>query len=183
MIRYQRKRNGFTLMELMMVVCVIILCLCLARIAFWPMMMKARQARTMADMQTIADAMNACLADRDISPLGPPRLGLTLPGFEYPTVATATEIELFLNPDPSSPRAHRCLQMVKEYDGWGNPFYFFWYPDFLTDPGVPITVLAIVSYGSDGIADGASYDKGLFPSNEYHHDVIVTDGAWYRSPR
>jgi len=124
--RPRRRDSGFTLIELLIVVAIIGL---LASIAIPNLMLamnKAKQARTLADMKAIGNALETYALENNTYPKGL-------------TDANAQVLSGYVS---------KYLKTVPTGDGWNNPWHI--------DTNSQGTVYTITSYGADGASGTTS---------------------------
>lgn len=69
------------------------------------------------------------------------------------------------------------IDCVPDVDGWGNLYDYRLNDDLLGDP-----VMAIRSLGADATAEGDVYPFELFPPDDFHRDVVWSDGLFFQAP-
>jgi len=125
---------------------------------------KAKQKRTVADLQAIAVALDGRAADQ---PAGAP---------PYPAVETIDELAAELAP----------YGTVVTMDGWKHPLRYACWPDLAADG---CHAYRLASAGRDGVFDHdelGSYETAPFDPIEYDADIVLaTDGfvRWPERPR
>ncbi|HYO77446.1 MAG TPA: prepilin-type N-terminal cleavage/methylation domain-containing protein [Thermoanaerobaculia bacterium] len=151
-----RREQGFTLLELMIVVGIIAMIASIAIMAYVNSLDRARQKRTMSDMRAIATAWEARATE--LRSYG-------VPGFEFPTNgATYEDLNEALVPTYS--------RNLPQNDGWGRPY------EFAT--GSRPKDYAIRSAGRDGV-----FEEGEYVQGETQHpdcDVVYANGAFIVYP-
>jgi type II secretory pathway pseudopilin PulG len=125
---------------------------------------KARQKRTLAELQDVGEALEAYRAEHD---------------GRLPETDSFGELASLLVP--------AYLSELPTADAWDHPLvYTCWTEALPADPGnVGCDSYRLVSPGSDGaleLDDAAAYEAGPFPEAEHHRDLVVGDGYVYRYP-
>lgn len=126
---------------------------------------RSRQRRTMADMRSIATALEALATDRKAFSITPRR----------PVAAdtlhsvTRAELERALVPV--------YIRKLPQLDGWGEPFrvYVGGY-----DAHGRAQQYLVRSFGSDRRADTAKYQYGTI--SRFDQDVVFSNGSFFRRP-
>jgi general secretion pathway protein G len=156
-------RNGFTLMELLVVVAVIAILATIAIFNFMGALNRARQKRTMADIRAIAMAWEARAGDAR---------SYSAAGFSFPSVAvTYPALATILTPTYIHP--------LPQTDGWLRPFAFG------ADAAVggasgQATSYGIRSAGRDGTYSGSTYAIGA--TSDYDCDIVYSNGTFVAYP-
>ncbi len=122
------------------------------------------QKRTMADMRTIAQALEARATDTKTYGLIPSdtRKRVALGDLGPLRRARHSELERALVP--------KYIKRVPRYDGWKHEF----------DVRVAANMYAVRSVGNDGRAEGNVYTNTLIQG--YERDLVFTDGTFIQYP-
>ena len=159
----RKVRNGFSVLELLVVVGIIAILATIAIFNFMGALNRGKQKRTMADMRMIAAAWEARAGDtRSYSAAGYsfPSVGITYPGLA--AILAPTYIR-------SMPRA----------DGWMRPFAFG--ADAPLGGGsAQATSYGIRSAGRDGSFSGNTYVNGA--TSDYDCDIVYSNGTFVQYP-
>jgi type II secretion system protein G len=129
--RGSRSDHGFTLVELLIVVLIIGLLSAIAVAAYNNSQQKARQRRTMADIRSIATAVEAYAVDAGYYP----RVNVT----------TAIELQPYISPT--------FIKVLPAMDGWHR--------SLLVMNSAAGDSYTIYSPGSDGLATPSSWTRGI----------------------
>jgi len=155
-----RGRKGFTLIELLVTVAIIGILVAIAVVNYRNAIDRARQRRSMADMRSLASAMEAYAADFDRYP---PSAAFTLPvGLDLPTDTLQTA-KVYLQPT--------YLLMVPVADGW-NSWFLYGTTSSMSD-------YAIRSSGLEGVPQT---DPAYGPSTDFRNDIILVNGTFVQWP-
>ena len=153
-------RRGFTLIELLIVVAIIGLIAGIAIVNMINAIQRAKQKRSMADMKTVATAVEAYAVDRNYYPAA---AGLLLPeGLSLPTGTLGPTAALI------SPTYIRAVPLV---DGWSSFFFY--------GTNAPRSDFALRSAGADGILET---DPAGGATTNLNADIILVDGAFVQFP-
>ena len=159
-MRLSSRHRGFTLIELLIVVTIIGIIVAIVSFNLVNAIERARQRRSMADIKTLAGAIEAYSTDNNRYP---PAAGVTLPsGLTLPTT-TLGVTEAYISPT--------YLKFVPLTDGW-HSWYNYTVSTNQTD-------YLIRSCGRDGLPD-ASPPFGATTS--FNADIIFADGAFLQYP-
>lgn len=163
--RSKPSHAGFSLIELLVVLCIIICLLALLSPKLWPILQKKRNMVALNDCRAVSDAMMqyTILHGGAASADNPADTAI------YDMVLV-TEMEDLLVSD--------FISRVPEFDPWGTPWEYglFNYGGPGTFNPVGPNVYAIRSAGENGIFEGPVYDYGPFAPNLNPGDPgFVTD--------
>jgi type II secretion system protein G len=154
------KRRGFTLIELLIVVAIIGLIAGIAIVNMINAIQRGKQKRSMADMKTLATAVEAYAVDRNYYPAA---AGLTLPeGLSLPT-GTLGPVAAVISPT--------YLRVVPLVDGWSS--------FFLYGTNASRSDYALRSAGADGTLESDPPGGGR---TDFNADIILVDGAFVQFP-
>jgi type II secretory pathway pseudopilin PulG len=133
---------------------------------------RSRQKRTMADMRTIATALEARATDLKSFSMGPPPKAAFNAGalsFGKMRQIALIDVQRALSP--------KYTRKVPTHDGWGHPFDIR--VGFYDAEG-RAQRYAIRSVGSDGKAQGQTYTHAR--TRTFAEDILFGDGNFYRYP-
>ena len=155
----RRTRNGFTLIELMVVVLIIGIIAAIAAGNYMNAIQRAKQKRTMADIRAVAIAWESRAVDtRQYNASGM----FSMPASTY----TYTQMYQLLTPT--------YLANIPQTDGWNFPL------DFAADQALgaarAASTYAIRSPGRDGKYLSGPYTEG--PTTEFDCDIVYSGGQF-----
>jgi general secretion pathway protein G len=154
------KRRGFTLIELLVVVAIIGIIAAIAIVNMINAIQRARQKRTMADMKTVATAIEAYAVDWNSYPAA---AGFMMPsGLSLPT-GTLGSVSGSISPT--------YLRMLPLVDGWNS---YFMYGSSTTESDY-----ALRSTGADGIAETT---PAFGATTDFNADIILVDSTFVQFP-
>lgn len=155
-----RRFSGFTLIELLVVVAIIGVLVAIATINYRKAIERARQRRSMADMRSLATAVEAYAADLERYP---PSSAFTLPpGLPLPSDNLAL-MGTYIQPT--------YIRVVPMVDGWNSWF------TYATTPSK--TDYAVRSNGRAGEPQGAPL---YGPTTDFKDDIILVNGQFVQWP-
>src|SRR5437868_5435395 len=152
-----RRRRGFTILEVLIVVAIIGIIAAIAIANYLNALQRTRQKRTMADVRSIGLAWEARAVDTKAYNAG---------GFTMPAVAlTYAELNVLLSPT--------YMRNIPSTDGWGNALQFA-----IDQPAGarPAAEYAIRSPGRDGVFAGNTYTAG--PTTGFDCDIVYSGGSF-----
>lgn len=163
-----RRQQGFTLIEILVVVAIIGIIAALLTPNFISSLHKAKQRRTMADMHEIGSALSAWLVDQvAAAAAGAQATQFDLAPYGSPIDATALEKTL----------VPAYIGILPKRDSWRHRLEFYLRSDNLNAD----QIMAIRSPARDGkFMDPYAY--GAFPSTDFEQDLVWADGTFVRWP-
>lgn len=163
-----RGQRGFTLVELLVVACIVICLMTLVVPGVRIALGKSRVVRAMNDCKRVGDAMASWAILHGAAP-SPTVADNAIDLSNYTPIHTH-HLRKLLVPD--------FLLRVPERDPWGNPYLYFLDEE---DPHGPDVALC-ASGGEDGNVEGGSYTIGPIPPTDFTQDLIWADGDFIRWP-
>ncbi len=163
-----RGDEGFSLFELLIVLCII---LCLAALLMptaRPALDRLKQVKALAECRRVGDAMLAWTILHGGSPT---------PSIENDEISTLPYTPIDVR-DLRDLLVPEYLSRIPENDPWGNPYFFALDTD---DPLGP-DVAFCWSGGSDGGFPEARYSIGPVPAAELSSDILWADGEFLHWP-
>jgi general secretion pathway protein G len=155
-----RLEKGFTLIELLVVIAIIGILAAIAIPNLLNALQRARQKRTMADIRTLATAIETYNADNS-----------TYPTAACPNTVPPTTGAL----DSGSFTVLKPTYIQPPFtDGWRNPLHY----------GVDQQNFEynISSFGRDGVADGAVSSLPCGTTTDFNNDIIYSNGSFVQYP-
>ena len=149
-----RRDKGFTLIELLIVVAIIGIIAAIAIPNLLNAINRGKQKRTMADMRSIATAVESYSVDWNF----------------YPKVAggdsssASTQLSTYLQPT--------YIKKIPANDGWNNPIH--WLGD-----GTNGLNYTLFSNGKDNSKQGTWTNAG---TTDFNADIVFVDGQFYQWP-
>ena len=152
--------RGFTLIELLIVVAIIGIIVAIAIVNMINAIQRGKQKRSMADIKTLATAIEAYATDVNFYPAA---AGFSLPsGLSLPT-ATVGAVAPVLSPT--------YIRITPLSDGWNS-----WY---LYGASASRTDYAVVSAGADGVPQSSPV---YGTTSDFNADIILVDGTFVQFP-
>ena len=154
------RRRGFTLIELLIVVAIIGIIVAISLVNMFNAIQRAKQKRSMGDMNSLATAIEAYATDQNVYPAA---AGFTLPsGLSLPTSTLGTV------PASLSPTYLRVVPLV---DGWSSYFTY--------GTSSSRSDFAVCSAGADGALEAA---PAWGVTTNFNADIILIDGTFVQYP-
>lgn len=174
-----RAQQGFTLLELLVVMCILICLFTLLAPNVSLLLAKKKTLKAINDCKRVGDAMsqwtivNGGTLTSTITPGGPGPGGNGSISTNNYNPITVNDLRTLLIPDH--------ISRVPQRDPWGNDYFYFL---DTTNPAGPDNVLC-VSLGRDGQLQASpqpDYEIGGFPLTNFDEDVVYADGNFIRWP-
>jgi len=154
------KQSGFTLIELMVCLFILLLILSILSLNYSSFTQKAKQARVVSSARTVGNACLAWVSDQG----GSPTLSDPVDLSNYPEELTRDQVAALLKPN--------YISFVPELDQWGNPWEYYFSGDINAE-----NVFCLRSAGRDGIFQPTPYEVGPFIATDYDQDIVWADGS------
>lgn len=176
-------RQGFSLIELLIVVAIIGIIATMLIPNLMDAMQKTKQKATMGDIRATGTAWMSWVTDQ----VSAGAAGLSARQLDWeadlPNAVTYAELAAILEGDGDQ----FYMPKVPSTDRWGNPLEFrgsFDPSDRATFRNLMTSsrAVALRSLGRDGESEGTIYKNGNFPSTNYDGDIVWSDGYFVRRP-
>lgn len=168
-----RIRQGFTLLELIIVVAIVGLIMAILIPNLLDSLQKAKQRATVAEMRAVGQAWFSWLTDEVSAAAAGSSQTFDFGSLSEPVSADGLLDLLF----QSSTMFY--IRHVPAHDGWGHGMQYSWSGDPLS-----VNVMGIRSLGRDGVPgpSGDPYTMGPFNATAYDEDIVWLDGFFVRYP-
>lgn len=172
------KPRGFTLLELLIVIAIIGILATAITPSVLNKIQEAKQKGTMRDIQTIAEACIAYIAENDEAPAVNVQEGPLTAGNDFIKAIT-----------------QKHLTTCPVNDRWGNPFVIYSGTSVARYSGFTSSLASlgdflIISYGRHGAPEDFSFEPnnreaGMYKvedQSDYEKDLVNWNGNWIRAP-
>lgn len=185
LLKMPRKRpdsRGFTLLEILIVVVILLVIASILIPNLIDAMNKAKQKKSMAEIKIVGDAFFSWHIDQ---------VGAASAGAAKSRSYSVSDFEKIDAESMADLLEPRYLQKVPIEDAWGNELGFHISACCTIDEGetfglqCPIgctNILMIVSCGMDHVCEEGSYEAGAFDARDHHEDLVWLDGYFIRRP-
>jgi len=162
---HRERASGFTLIELLVVVAIIGVLAAIAIPNLLNALQRGKQKRTMADMRTLATAIESYNVDNSSYPSA-----LTCPGPQV--LPDNSDPGVFtLDSNSWSVLKPTYIALPPWSDGWHHSLHY--------TVDNQLFAYALVSYGRDGFADGA---VACGTTTDFNSDIVYTNGTFVQYP-
>jgi general secretion pathway protein G len=164
------QKKGFTAVELIVIVTIVGLIFIVLLPFYLDSLEKAKQRKTMANVNSIGKAMMNWMTDQ---------AGAAAAGAAGTDVVDMDNFESVSHEQLDAIMVPVYLATIPQSDGWGSDLdYYLKILDFNEE-----NALAIRSPGKDGFWDGSAYTMAPFVSTNYKSDIVWADGMFVRWPQ
>ena len=165
--KHRRSGAGFTLIELLIVIAIIGILAAIAIPNLLNALQRGRQKRTMADIRTLATAIESYNVDNSTYPTA---VTLSCPGPQVLPDNTPTAV----GSDSWTLLKPTYIAEPPTVDGWRHPLLY----------AVDNTLYAyaLVSPGRDGGLDGGSWSPVCGTTTDFNSDIIYANGTFIQYP-
>jgi len=170
MRRSQKEKKGFTAVELIVVVTIVGLIFIVLLPYYLDSLEKAKQRKTMANINSIGKAMLNWVTDQ---------AGAAAAGASTTDVMDLDNFESVTHEELDAIMVPVYMAAIPNSDGWGTELDYYIKAVNFNDADT----LAIRSAGKGGLFDGTTYTMAPFVSTDYKQDIVWADGLFVRWPQ
>ena len=164
------QKKGFTAVELIVIVTIVGLIFIVLLPFYLDSLEKAKQRKTMANVNSIGKAMMNWMTDQ---------AGAAAAGAAATDVVDMDNFENVSHEQLDAIMVPVYLSTIPKSDGWGSDLdYYLKIVNFNEE-----NALAIRSPGKGGFWDGDAYTMAPFVSTNYKMDIVWADGMFIRWPQ
>jgi general secretion pathway protein G len=162
--------KGFTAVELIVIVTIVGLIFIVLLPFYLDSLEKAKQRKTMANINSIGKAMMNWITDQ---------AGAAAAGASTTEIMDLDNFKSVTHDELDAIMVPVYLANVPQSDGWGSDLGYYMKVLNFNDADA----LAVRSPGKGGVWDGDTYSMAPFISTDYKQDIVWADGLFVRWPQ